>query len=365
MATRADALLAAFANGDFEYVWSARDSARDSAPTVDPAVGLAIAQSGWRLGRYPAALARFVDLAERYPDATELTLRAAQASIQCARFDEADRLLAGVPDAIERAPGIALIAALRCVDRGEEGRALAMVEALGARWPGFAEAAIGAAWLGHVRHGRALDPRRATNDRQRAQLDAARFQRERIADARLFGTAPALLTAALDAASREGLVLEFGVFRGRSLAQIARAVAPSAAYGFDSFEGLPEDWTDSDRRGAYTTHGALPEALPDNARLEIGWFDATLGPFLARHDNAVRFAHIDCDLGSATMTVLDALAPRLVAGSVIVFDDLLGYAGWERHEWAAWHACAERARIRYQWLGFTWLGREAALVINA
>ena len=41
----------------------------------------------------------------------------------------------------------------------------------------------------------------------------------------------------------EGMLLEFGVFRGQSINQIARVVPDRTVHGFDSFEGLPEDWS--------------------------------------------------------------------------------------------------------------------------
>ena len=39
-----------------------------------------------------------------------------------------------------------------------------------------------------------------------------------------------------------GEVLEFGVFRGKSIRTIAKVVPKRKVYGFDSFIGLPEDW---------------------------------------------------------------------------------------------------------------------------
>jgi macrocin-O-methyltransferase TylF-like protien len=39
-----------------------------------------------------------------------------------------------------------------------------------------------------------------------------------------------------------GLVCEFGVWRGDSLRRLAALFSERTIYGFDSFEGLPEDW---------------------------------------------------------------------------------------------------------------------------
>jgi hypothetical protein len=44
-------------------------------------------------------------------------------------------------------------------------------------------------------------------------------------------------------ARREGLVLEFGVWSGRTIDLVADRVGPSrTVHGFDSFEGLPQEW---------------------------------------------------------------------------------------------------------------------------
>jgi hypothetical protein len=54
-----------------------------------------------------------------------------------------------------------------------------------------------------------------------------------------FGTRD-MLHLAIDHASQEGLVLEFGVQHGRSLLTIASRFSETQVHGFDTFEGLPE-----------------------------------------------------------------------------------------------------------------------------
>ena len=95
----------------------------------------------------------------------------------------------------------------------------------------------------------------------------------------------------------------------------------------------------------------MPARLPRNTRLHVGLFADTLGPFLASPaggagaggDGApLALAHVDCDLYSSTRDALIALAPRVVVGSVLVFDEYLGHATWRDDEAKAWlEACAE------------------------
>src|SRR5689334_19725645 len=48
-----------------------------------------------------------------------------------------------------------------------------------------------------------------------------------------------LLHACLEAAPADGLMCEFGVYRGDSIRYIAACLPHRTIYGFDSFEGLP------------------------------------------------------------------------------------------------------------------------------
>lgn len=156
----------------------------------------------------------------------------------------------------------------------------------------------------------------------------------------------------------DGLWLEFGVFSGSSINRIA-AVAPNdkLVYGFDSFEGLPEEWDRGrqgwwSQKGSFSREGKLPAVKP-NVRLIKGWFDNTLVPFLAETPGDISFLHIDCDLYSSTKTVLDAVGPRLADRCVIVFDEIFNYPGWEKHEALAFLEFLEADSRDWE---FSWIG---------
>ena len=136
-----------------------------------------------------------------------------------------------------------------------------------------------------------------------------------------------------------GSIIECGTYRGGTLLGMAhllaqRGLAP-AIYGLDSFEGFPEP-SDQDRRTggdfAPEVHkGALgdtsyPDLLArieglgwsDHVRLVKGYFEDTL-PTLAAERYSL--AHIDCDLYQGYITCLEHVYPRMLPGSVIIFDD--------------------------------------------
>lgn len=148
------------------------------------------------------------------------------------------------------------------------------------------------------------------------------------------------LQQAILALGTHGLFAEFGVWRGHGVNQFARHLAKAdvTVWGFDSFEGLEEDWTGHARgaeEGRYSLDGVLPE-VRGNVHLVKGWVQDTVPGWLADHpDSPVIFAHLDMDTYTPTRFVLDAIRPRLRPGTVLLFDELYGYPGWRGHEWKA------------------------------
>ena len=171
----------------------------------------------------------------------------------------------------------------------------------------------------------------------------------------------ATLRFALDQARVAGLVLEFGVSHGYSTRCIAEH-AGQDIHAFDSFEGLPEAWG-SNLAGTYST-GGTPPPLPGNVRLHQGWFDDTLGPFAAEHPGPVRFMNVDCDLYSSTRTVFERIGDRVVAGTVIVFDEYLGNAEWREHEFKAFQEFVATARLTYTYLALNPFTKQAVVRID-
>ena len=118
--------------------------------------------------------------------------------------------------------------------------------------------------------------------------------------------------------------LEFGVFEGDSIRQwcALNANANSRFFGFDSFEGLPEDWHSGKRKGAFSTDGRIPQIADHRVSFVAGWFQKTLRGFMASyHPRSQIVIHIDCDLYSSTLYCLTTLDPVITPGTLLVFDD--------------------------------------------
>lgn len=197
------------------------------------------------------------------------------------------------------------------------------------------------------------------------------IREKRTAGTRLFVSTRKTLRFALEQAQLEGCVLEFGVRYGISTRWIAEACGDRMVHGFDSFAGLPETWRDQPK-GAYSTHGEAPE-LPANVVLHTGWFQDTL-PVFAREigwieavspgpSAAVRFAHIDCDLYSATKTVLDGIAPGIRPGTVLVFDEYVVNQGWREDEYKAFQEAVAERGFQYEYLAMSPLTGQAVVRI--
>ncbi len=131
--------------------------------------------------------------------------------------------------------------------------------------------------------------------------------------------------------------LEFGVYEGGSLRWWVKhnTNADSKFTGFDTFEGLPEDWTAGSRAvGDFSTAGQVPEIDDSRCTFEVGLFQDTLGPFLERSTwNRRHVLMLDADLYSSTLYVLMLIASRLRAGDVVIFDEFRD----ARNEFRAFH----------------------------
>lgn len=172
--------------------------------------------------------------------------------------------------------------------------------------------------------------------RQEAVRDGVEHIRgdQRFAHAQVVLHNPEALRSALDEVpSRDGMMAEFGVYRGTSLTQIARRFPDVTVHGFDSFVGLPESWGGTGKgAGAFDVGGGPPAIPVDNVEFHVGWFDDTVPKFAEQTDATFRFAHLDADLYSSTKIVFDHLGDRFLPGTVVVFDEYFGYHGWQHHE---------------------------------
>ena len=130
---------------------------------------------------------------------------------------------------------------------------------------------------------------------------------------------------------------EFGVFRGSTAHRILKVIQPNAKlYLFDSFEGLSEDWREGFKKGAFKLEKSqIPKFDDKLVILKIGYFKDTVPAFGKEHLEPLAFIHIDCDIYSSTICVLEGLNNIIAPGTVIVFDELYNYQYFWKHEYRA------------------------------
>lgn len=187
---------------------------------------------------------------------------------------------------------------------------------------------------------------------RRTAADCAEYAQQHMSKALLFKNKESLWDHALSKRTVSGLLIEFGVWNGHSINHFAGKVN-ERIYGFDSFEGLKEDWSGWDlAKGAFDLGGKLP-LVADNVTLVKGWFDKTLQDFLAKHQQPLSFVHIDSDTYESAKVVLDIVSSRVRQGTVIIFDEYFGYRGWRNGEFKAWNEFVIKHRIEYEYLGFS------------
>jgi len=139
------------------------------------------------------------------------------------------------------------------------------------------------------------------------------------------------------------LLLDLGVWIGWSTRLISDATG-RMVYGFDTFEGLVEDWQVDDqilvKQGTFSlseplaqrliaaTGVSLDDGLPATLGRKVQFIKGstydTLAPFLAERPTAqIMLFHMDLDTYESCLHGLETCKDRFTEGSILVFDEYL------------------------------------------
>lgn len=143
------------------------------------------------------------------------------------------------------------------------------------------------------------------------------------------------------------LYLEFGVFKGDATRYWSKLLLnpTSKLHGFDSFEGLPENWLPHRPKGFFSMDGTRPHIGDERVEFFKGWFDETL-PKYKCPPHAVLVINLDADLYSSTIYVLRALRDEIVLGTYIYFDEF-------NHELPAFDEFINETGMQFSLVGVT------------
>jgi hypothetical protein len=149
---------------------------------------------------------------------------------------------------------------------------------------------------------------------------------------------------------KEGIdYLEFGVFDGYSFKWwLTNCTNPeNKFYGFDTFEGLPENWGTFNKGDM---HANIPVVDDARAKFIKGLFQDTVPNFLSTVDlknGRRKIIHLDADLFSSTLFALTSLGPYLKKGDILFFDEF----NVPNHEFFAFKIFSESFYVKTKLLG--------------
>lgn len=178
---------------------------------------------------------------------------------------------------------------------------------------------------------------------QSSNAEATQFVEEYLNGAKPFDIDAELTRYVCDQISLDGVIAEMGVCTGRTINFIAALNPRSIVYGFDSFNGLPGDWSRNDfplPKGVFGYHNPdVPPPVLNNVRLVKGLFSETLPNFASEvlKEQSIALLHIDCELCNF---------PKWEEHEVKALHEFLNRSG-KQVEFFAYNTCWEQVAVRF------------------
>jgi len=148
---------------------------------------------------------------------------------------------------------------------------------------------------------------------------------------------------AVSLSNRSRPFYEFGVWMGDSFRYLMKSY--EKGFGFDTFEGLPEDWR-SVPKGSYSSFGNVPEI--SGGEFIVGEFDKTLPTFFATERPKAALINLDADLYGSTLSALKNARSVIDEQTVIIFDEFIINKGWQQDEFRALNEFCALFDLRYE-----------------
>ena len=158
------------------------------------------------------------------------------------------------------------------------------------------------------------------------------------------------ISKALENHSSSLSYLEFGVFKGKSINMFSKILKKYKAkiYGFDSFEGLNEDWLGTRMTKKFFSNNGKKPKVQSNCFLVKGKVQNTLDEFLKKNKKLkINFLHMDLDTYPSTKFVLKKIKKYLANNAIILFDELYNMEGWKTGEFKALTEVFKKKEYKY------------------
>jgi len=194
---------------------------------------------------------------------------------------------------------------------------------------------------------------------QLAIQDSAKYAMNNFFEAMICNTREELWVYCIERSSmnppqKTGAIVEFGVWKGYSINFFAKNCPESQVYGFDSFEGLEEDWTGilGHLKGHFNLDGKVPK-VEKNVQLFKGRFENTVPSFASKLNKGdIRILHLDADTYKPTSYVLNSLSKIIESGTIVIFDEYFGYPNFRSHEFKAWGEFINSNKLKYRYIAY-------------
>ena len=93
--------------------------------------------------------------------------------------------------------------------------------------------------------------------------------------------------------------------------------------------------------------------MGNNVKLHVGLFSETWSAFTQEHPESIELLHVDCNTYESTSRALEILGSQIKNGTVVVFDEYIGFPGWRFGEFQAWQEFVKKDDITYEYMGFS------------
>jgi hypothetical protein len=168
----------------------------------------------------------------------------------------------------------------------------------------------------------------------------------------------ALFDHMIDLSKKDRPFYEFGVWRGEAFKYLIKTF--KKGYGFDTFEGLPEDWH-NEKAGTYTSDGNIPKIK--GGKFIVGKFEDTLPGFFAEERPMSSIINFDADLYSSTICALNFAKPVIDKHTILIFDEFFMNKNWEQDEYKALEEFCSKNNYTYEVLAISFFTKQVAVKI--
>ena len=151
---------------------------------------------------------------------------------------------------------------------------------------------------------------------------------------------------------------EFGVWRAEAFRYLIKTF--KKGYGFDTFEGIPEDWHD-EKAGTYSSDGNIPKI--EGGQFIVGKFEDTLPSFFAEKRPTASIINFDADLYSSTICALNHAKPVIDHHTILIFDEFIINENWEQDEYKALEEFCANNQYSYEVVAISFFTKQVAVKI--